>query len=709
MLSPRRTLAALVTLIALAGCPGPTTGGHGDNPPNGDHHPDGTDGGNGKASDGGPRLEVVEPLAVGMTVDGVTRLCDDNLDIARKIIAAVKRLDHQKPDSLSWERTLGRLDDAFLAVGDASEFPYLMGVAHTDENVRNAARACETKTDELNTSIWLDADLAHVIKAYAEKHEKLSPERQRFLDQTLRDFRRNGLDLPADKQQRLRKINAELTDLGQRFIAEISASTGKVALQAVQLRGLPDDYIKAHPPGPDKKVVITTDYPDYYPFAKYALDRDAARELYIKFTNRGGDANVGRLDRILALRYEKAQLLGYTNWADYAIEPRMAKTAAEVRAYLDRLGKAIRPAVDKELDEFRKEFYRVVPKLSKPMTPPDRDFLTERLKNKRYKLDGKELEKYFEVTQVTKGLLDVTAEMYGLEYRPVDEVTWHPSVKAYEVWSGGKLIGKFYLDLYSRENKYKHAAMFAIRTGKTLAGGVRQTPIAALVCNFPDPGQPMPHDQVVTYFHEYGHVLHHLLTETELASFAGTNVVRDFVETPSQLFEEWPWSREVLDRFARHAQTGEKLPDAIYQALTESRRLGLALATERQIFLAMLDLAYHTEKPGFDTTKLLEQIHKQYFSFEYVKGTHFQSSFGHLIGYDAGYYGYQWAMTLAYDALSRFQKAGLLDKQTAGDWRRLVLAKGGAADERQMIHDFLGRDPTEQAYVDYLQGNERAR
>jgi thimet oligopeptidase len=703
----RLTLPSLFLCLAVAACPGPANT-NGTGVPGDPGRPDAGPAGRGPGNPG-PALTVVEPLAEGMTVAGVTKLCDDNLEMGRKILAAMRELDPAEAAHLTWDRTLGRLDDAFLAIGNASEFPYLMGVAHSDENVRNAARACETKTDELVTSIWLDQELAAVIKAYAAKGERLGPERKRFLEHTLRDFRRNGLDLGPAEQQRLREINAELTDLGQRFIAEISASTGKLVLQPVQLRGLPDEYVEAHPPDEKNKVTITTDYPDYYPFAKYALDRDAARDLYVKFTNRGGDANVGRLDRILALRYEKAQLLGYATWADYAIEPRMAKTSAEVRAYLDRLGKAVRPAVEKELDEFRAEFYRVVPKQSRPLLPPDRDFLTERLKNKKYKLDGKELEKYFEVTQVTKGLLDVTAEMYGLEYRPVQEPTWHASVAAYEVWSGGKLVGKFYLDLYSRDAKYKHAAMFTVRTRRALAGGTLQTPMAALVCNFPDPGLPMPHDQVVTYFHEFGHVLHHLLTETELASFAGTNVVRDFVETPSQLFEEWAWSREVLDRFARHSDTGEKIPDAMYAALDQSRRFGLALATERQIFLAMLDLAYHTEKPGFDTTRLLEEIHDKYFSFEYVKGTHFQSSFGHLIGYDAGYYGYQWAMTLAYDALSRFKQAGLLDRATAGDWRRLVLARGGAVDERQMIRDFLGRDPSEQAYVDFLQGTERGR
>jgi thimet oligopeptidase len=348
------------------------------------------------------------------------------------------------------------------------------------------------------------------------------------------------------------------------------------------------------------------------------------------------------------------------------------------------------------------------------MLPPDRYYLNDRLKEKRYKLDSQKLAEYFEVNAVTQGLLDITAKMYGIEYKKVPAAAWHDSISAYEVWDGGKLIGKFYLDLFSRDNKYKHAAMFTVRTRKVLGpsrapsslrpNGQQQTPMASLICNFPNPGEPMPHNQVVTYFHEFGHVLHHLLTETELASFAGTNTVRDFVEAPSQMFEEWAWSREVLDRFAKDPKTGAKIPDDVFKAMTDGRRFGMALSTERQIFLAMLDLGYHTAEPGTDSTKLLEKIHNDYFSFGYVPGTHFQSSFGHLIGYDAGYYGYQWALSLAYDVLSRFKDEGLMSSKVAGDWRHKVLARGGAHEERKLIEEFLGRPPSEEAYARFLRG-----
>jgi len=640
-----------------------------------------------------------------MSVEGVTALCDDNLAVAREIIATIKRLDPQDAAVLTWDATMARFDDVYLAIFDASEFPYLMGVTHPDRAVREAAQTCESKTDELMTGLFLDDELATVIKAYAATKPELSPERQRFLDETLRDFRRNGIELPKEKQTRLRAINQELTQLGQKFIASIGATEGRIQVGPKQLEGLPEAYVKKHQPGPDGMIEITTDYPDFYPFVKFSRDRDAARNLYVAFTNRGGDENVSRLEQILKVRAEKAKMLGYDSWADYAIEPRMAKDAKTVRAFLDRVATAIEPAIKSELAEFRKAFDALGFR-GKPMLPSDRYFLTEHLKDTKYKLDTKELARYFDLGKVTRGLLDLTSEMYGLVYEKQAEEAWHPNVDVYTVKdeATGRAIGKFYLDLVPRENKYKHAAMFTVRTRKLLQDGTLQTPIAALVCNFPEPGEPMLHDQVVTYFHEFGHVLHHLLTETELAAFAGTNTVRDFVETPSQMFEEWAWNKSVLDRFARHEETKSKLPPALFDKMVAARRAGLALGTERQLYLARLDLNYHASAPGFDTTERLKEIHGKHFSFAYVPNTHFQSSFGHLIGYDAGYYGYQWALSLAYDVLSRFKKEGLGNRAIAKDWRQMVLRRGGSRDPAQMVTTFLGRAPSEETYGAFLRG-----
>jgi thimet oligopeptidase len=586
-----------------------------------------------------------------------------------------------------------------------------MSVAHPDKAVRDAAKECEPKVEHLTTGLYLDAALASVLKAYAAKDEKLEGEKARLLKDTLRDFRRNGLELSADDQVKLRALNKEITELGQTFGTNIAASTGKISIAPQQLEGLPKEYVANHPVK-DGKVEITTDYPDFFPFMTYAKDRKAALDLYVLFENRGGDANVKILDRLIDLRNQKAKLLGYSTWADYQTEPRMAKTAGTVRDFLAHVREAVKAPAKAEFAEYVKEHVALGGKATDPIPPSDRAYLEDRLRNKKYKFDSKELANYFEVSSVTKGLLDVTSSMYGIEYRPVAANAWHADVSAYEVYSDGKLIGKFYLDLYPRSDKFKHAAMFPIRSAKLLPSGETQLPMAVLECNFPKPSGSadspalMEHGDVVTFFHEFGHVLHHILTRSELATYSGANTVQDFVEAPSQMFEEWAWDRDVLDRFARHHATGAKIPDALFASMKASRSFGRALAMQRQIFFATLDMEYHSREPGFDSTKVLSEVQKANYSFAYVEGTHFQSSFGHLVGYDAGYYSYQWALSLSRDVLTRFKREGMLNKETAKAWRDDVLAKGGGEDEREMVAQFLGREPNEQAYVDYLKGTD---
>ena len=643
----------------------------------------------------------------------MTRLCDDHLAAASRLAQSLHALASAPAAELTYEATLGRFDDIVNEMRDAQEVPHLMALAHPDAAVRDASKPCDPKVDAFNTALYLDAGIAAALKAFAAAHgNELQGERARLLSDTLRDFRRNGSELSPADQKLLSQYNAEIADIGQKFEINIGRITGTLALRPEQLAGLPKEYVEKHPVK-DGKVVVTTDYPDFFPFITYAKDRKAALDLYaVLFTNRGGDENVALLDRLLAVRGKKAHLLGYKTWADYALEPRMAKTPETVRAFLDQVRAAVKKPAEAELAEMVREHVALGGKASDALAPPERYYLEDRVRERKYKLSSKELSAYFEVGAVVKGLLDVAATMYGLTFTRTGDATWHPDVEVYEVRSQGAMLGKMYLDLYSRQDKYKHAAEFTMRSAKRLSDGRMQLPEAALECNFPKPaagGPPalMTHDEVTTFFHEFGHLLHELLTKSELASYSGTSTVLDFVEAPSQMFEEWTWSREVLDRFARHWQTGEKIPDALFAAMRASRSFGRGLATQRQLFLATLDFEYHSREPGFDTTKVLEEVQRSSDAFRYVKGTHFQSSFGHLIGYDAGYYAYQWALSLSRDALTRFEKEGLMNPATAAAWREEVLSRGGGVDERTMIRRFLGREPNHEAYLRYLQ--ERAR
>jgi thimet oligopeptidase len=650
-----------------------------------------------------------DPVALGMTPAGVTKLCEERLAAAQKLVDAIKVLKGASPDKLTYASTIGQFDDVILEVTNASAFPYLMGLAHPDGATRAAAKECEPKVDTFQTSLWLDADLASVLRAYAAKNEKLEGERAQLLADVLRDFRRNGLELPADKQPRLRELNAAITKTGLDFMSNIGGSVGTIEVDPADLAGLPQEYIAGHAPNAKGKVTITTDTPDYTPFITFAKNRKLALELYSKSVNRGGPENIKLLEKILELRSEKAKLLGYETWADYAIEPRMAKKKQTVREFLDKLAKAVAEPAKVEMAELRKEHVRLGGKPTDKLYPPDRLYLEDRVRSAKFSFESQKLSQYLEIGLVKKGLLDITSRMYDLEYREVPAKAWHPDVTAYEVWSKGEKIGLFYLDLYARADKYKHFAMFPIRKAKRLSNGKWQTPIASLECNFPKPGaQPalMQHEEMVTFFHEFGHVLHEMLTRSELAKFSGSESKQDFVEVPSQMFEEWAWSREVLDMFARHRETKAKIPDDLFKAMTQSRSFGRALYTQRQLVFASLDYELHSRAMPIDSTKVMEEMQTKMDSFGFVKGTHGQTSFGHLITYDAGYYGYQWALSLTRDVLTRFRKEGLMNTTTTNAWRTEVLSKGGGVDPVDLVTRFLGRPSNHDAYFVYVKGAE---
>ena len=391
----------------------------------------------------------------------------------------------------------------------------------------------------------------------------------------------------------------------------------------------------------------------------------------------------------------------------------MAKNSQTVAAFLADLRDFVKARAATEMTEFHRMHEKLGGKKEDPLTFADRSYLEDQLRQEKYGLDSKEVSHYFEISRVKQGLLDITGELFGITFETLSpEVAprWHADVEAVRVKDkSGKELGRFFFDLYPREGKYKHAAVFSIRPTKTMDSGERLVPMAAIVCNFPKPGTGSPalmsHQDVVTFFHEFGHVLHHLLSTAQLSSYAGTAVERDFVEAPSQMLEEWAWSKESLAKFARHDETGAPLPEKLHAAMTRSRVFGQSLATSRQLFLAALDQTYHTRDPGFDTTKVLAEVQDQYVPFKYVEGTHFQATFGHLVGYDAGYYGYQWALSLAQDLFTRFKKNGMFDHATATEYRDFVLAPGGSDDGDKLVGHFLGRPPTRDAYKAFLAGH----
>lgn len=650
------------------------------------------------------------PVERCLTPNGVTAHATEALANAEELAAAIRALHDAPKEALTWDATFGAFDQIVHQLQEASYTPQLMALTHPNAVVRQAALAIEPKIDAFQSALLMDDAIATTLRRAAERLAKTdrTEGEQRLMHDTLRDYRRNGLELPPEQREKLRKLNEELTAIGQAFEQNIAADTSHIRITPEQLAGLSDTFCATHPPETDGLITITTNYPDLVPFLRDARDRAAAKELYTRAQNRAKEKNLVLLDQLLTLRKKKATLLGYPTWAHYVIEPRMAKTPETVRAFLQDLHVSLKPLRQKEAELLAQEAAAAGLDLTHGIQVSDIAFLEERLRQKQFALNTQEVSQYFERTSVQKGIFDIAEAVFGVRLSPVDTPVWNANVEAFDVvdTQTEKTLGRAYLDLTPRDNKYKHAAMFGIRQTTRLGNGERLLPMAALVCNFPpdtdtEPGL-LTHQDVVTFFHEFGHLLHHLLSTCPLASFAGTNVARDFVEVPSQLFEEWAYNTEVLSRIGRHYRTSESIPPPLIQAIQKARTFCEATFTERQLFLATLDLELHTREPGFNTSDLIAELHTEFSSFTRIPDTHFQANFGHLVGYDAGYYGYQWALAIAHDVFTRFKNEGLMNKKVTQDYRTRIIAPGSSQDENNLVQGFLGRPANAQAYKQYL-------
>jgi thimet oligopeptidase len=614
------------------------------------------------------------------------------------------------------DETLARYNQLLTAASASNALAGLMSEVHPDEAIRDAARECEQKVAQFYSDLWLDRDMYEALAAVDVSGA--DAQTQRFLAHTLRDYRRAGVDKPPEIRARLKQIDEELTKLGQSFSKTISEDVRAIEItDPARLAGLPPDFIAAHPPDADGKIRITTDYPDYNPFTTYAADDELRRELYVAFRSRGDRQNEATLRDILKLRAEKARLLGFANWADYITADKMIGSGGRAAEFLDKVWKLAAPRAQQDYKELLRQLIEVSPGAAE-VADWQKVWLENLVKKQRYEVDAGEVRQYFPYDRVLAGLLEITAEIFDLEYVAVtDAERWHASVLVYDVVRGKAgdqtRLGRIYLDMHPRDGKYKHAAQFPLKDG---VRGV-QLPEGVLVCNFPapDPGEAatagrpanaglMEHDDVVTMFHEFGHLMHHVLGgHQRWISQSGVATEWDFVEAPSQMFEEWAWSYETLARFARHHETGEVIPRTLVDKMRRADKFGLGTATVQQIFYAAISLGFHRADPeALDQLAEVQALQKRYTPFAYVPGTRFHTSFGHLVGYSAMYYTYQWSLVIAKDLLTPFQAHGLMATEVTYAYRDKVLVPGGSRDAAELVRDFLGRSYDFSAFERYL-------
>jgi thimet oligopeptidase len=584
-----------------------------------------------------------------------------------------------------------------LALRNTGGLVGLLAQVHPDEAVRTLAEDREQAASRLATDLGLDRALYDVLAAVdpadlgAPDIETAGPDPAgpesdwaRLLERTLRDFRRGGVDRDDATRDRLRELAERATVIGQDFSRNIRDDVRSIRIEPQRLAGLPQDFVDDHPADAEGLVAVTTDYPDVIPFRTFATDAAARAELVTAFLNRAWPDNDVLLRELLELRAERSQLLGYATWADFDAEVKMIGTASAIGEFIDRIAALADEPGRRDYAQLLARRREDEPEAA-GLDATCNSYYAELVRRELFEVDAQQVRRYFDFAKVRAGLLDVTGRLFGVQYRAVPGApSWHDDVAVYDVLAGDELRGRIYLDLHPREGKYKHAAQFDIAAGIT----DRQLPEGALVCNF---GRGLiEHTDVVTLFHEFGHLVHHVLGgQQPIARFSGVATEWDFVEAPSQMLEEWAWDAQVLRSFANDAD-GEPIPEALVERMRAAKDFGKGTQARTQMFYAALSYQLHVTGSS-DITATVRELQQRYDMFDYVPDTHFQASFGHLEGYSSAYYTYMWSLVIAKDMFSAFDPGDLFAPSTAYRYRDEVLARGGSGDAADLVAAFLGR------------------
>lgn len=604
------------------------------------------------------------------------------------------------------ESFLEPLDRILVAVRDLGAHGGLMFQVHPDADTREAGRHLSEAADRFFNEFRVNDEVYRRLRSLAIERE--DAETRLGVERLLREMRRSGAELSPREREEIVLIENRLDQTTNEFSANIaSADRGVVVSSPDALRGLPPDYIASHGPGPDGKIRITTRYPDLFPVMGFADDGELRRRLLFEFMNVAYPENLPVLERLLADRRELAHRLGYADYARFALEDKMAGRPEVVSAFLDRVAGLLKRPSKVELARFLARKQRSEPGATEledwdgRLWPPG--YYAIKIRQEEYGVDLRRLREYLPYGAVRDGLFSLCRELFQLEFVPAPGVeVWHPTVEAFDVRRNGVPVGRCFFDLVPRPGKFNHAAHFDIRTG-TARGALPQ---GALVCNFFDGKTParearMEYSQVVTFFHEFGHLIHHLLSGDRRWLYTSMGFVEwDFIEAPSQLFEEWARDPATLERFARNPETGESLPAPLVARLKEAEAVGRASAFLRQVALAVVSLEVHLRDPvGLDPSRLQREAYERCVDVTLNPEYHPIASFGHLTGYSAFYYTYLWSAVIARDLLTPFYaKGSLTDPDTAGRYAAEVLAPGGSRPAGELVRRFLGREYSFEAF-----------
>lgn len=639
------------------------------------------------------------------------------IDRARAQIRAIT----DNPEAPSFANTIEALERSGEDLDRIAGIFFNLTEACTDDEMDGIAEEVSPLLTQHNMSVLLDEKLFARVKAVWQQRDdlQLDTEAAKLLEDTWKSFARHGANLPADKKERFAKLSEELSLATLKFGQNVLAATNAFTLHLTEeadLAGLPGfvrEMAAAEAAGRGETGwTFTLNQPSYGPFLKFSERGDLRERIWRAYNSKcigGENDNTENIRRIVALRTEKAQMLGYPTYADYALEERMAKSPGKVNAFIDELLAPSLPAARREVAQVTE--YAHAHGFEGALMPWDFSFWSEKLQKERYSLDDELLKPYFRLDAVQAAVFDLAGRLYGLGFTERKDLpVYHPDVRVFEVRSeAGRFMALLYLDYFPRSSKRGGAWMTSFRE-LSCRDGVEQRPLVSIVTNFTKPTADTPSlltfNEVTTLLHEFGHGLHGMLAEGRYQSLTGTNVVRDFVELPSQLMENWSYEPEFLRTFARHWQTGEVIPQEYIDRIVAARNFLAGYAQVRQLQFGITDMAWHTlsAAPEGDIVAFEQERLRPSAVLPQVPGIVFSPSFNHIFsgGYAAGYYSYKWAEVLEADAFAYFKERGIFSREAAEHFRKTLLSRGGSVDADVLYRDFRGRDPQPEALLEKL-------
>ena len=627
--------------------------------------------------------------------------------------AALDKIGSQDLSKVTFKSTVVALDDLTYQAANAANRATVIKETNRNPAMRTAAENAIKMYQEWVVGVDYREDVYKAIKAFADTHPKLTGEDEKLLKETLRDYRRAGLELPPDQRKEVEELRKELSKLGTDFESNIVKTNAPVMFTKADLEGVPESFLSSPgiKSGDDVYTVMANVTWQFNTVEENAKSESTRKQLYVIRETLAKDANVSVLNQMLTLRNKIALRLGYKSWDDYQTEVKMAKTGMNAEKYINDLVTGSQPKFDSEVAELQKLKAADTNDPNARIMVWDWRYYSNQRDKQKYAVDKEALRAFFPFQKVLDGMFNIYQSIFGLKFEKIAApYKWIDDLQLYAVTDSGtgEPLGLFYLDMFPREGKFNHFAEFEIVGGKLLPDGKYQRPTVALVCNFPPPNGDTPslltHQDVETLFHEFGHCLNSIVTRARYGRFAGTHVPGDFVEAPSQMLQNWVWDKKVLDTFAAdYRDPSKKIPAEIVKKMNDAKLANAGVYYRRQFAFASLDLALHDPHPEdmpYDCVAISNPILEKVF-LPIDPSTTFVSYFGHLNGYDAGYYGYAWADAIAADMATVFEKAkeGYLDKQAGLKLRHEIYEPGDSRDVNVSIEKFLGRKQSVQPFL----------